>query len=223
MGIHLFIRERRTLQVGRLMNDVQALLIDLDGVLRLWEPDNAIQAELQGGLPAGAIFAAAFAPDLLNTVITGHVDDPTWRSMVVERLAVHHPQANATLAVSMWSESAGQVDYHVLDIVRRARKRVTVVLVTNATSRLSSDLDRLGLHGEFDHIVNSADIGAAKPGIEIFDAALQMASVSPHQAVFVDDTEANVKAASLLGFNGHLYTDPSRLDETLRRTGVLRD
>ncbi len=58
---------------------MRAVLTDLDGVLRIWDAHNFARAEAASGLPAGALRAAAFAPDLLEPAITGRVSDGGWR------------------------------------------------------------------------------------------------------------------------------------------------
>jgi len=45
---------------------------------------------------------------------------------------------------------------------------VTVVLTTNATSRLTSDLNCLAVTDYFDRVVNSSEIGCIKPEPEYF-------------------------------------------------------
>jgi len=57
---------------------IQALLIDLDGVVRLWDPQLDLAIEQECGLSPGALRQAAFAPDLL-AAITGHSRDEEWR------------------------------------------------------------------------------------------------------------------------------------------------
>jgi hypothetical protein len=47
----------------------RTLIIDLDGVLRRWEPVDPIES--RHGLPTGALFGTAFSPTLLDPVITG--------------------------------------------------------------------------------------------------------------------------------------------------------
>lgn len=106
-------------------------------------------------------------------------------------------------AVRDWSASAGTVDGDVLAVVDRSG--VDVVLATNATSRLAEDLERVGLHDRFRHVVNSSDIGAAKPDEDFFAAALAVADVSAAEAVFVDDSEANVRAAAAMGIRSHRF------------------
>jgi putative hydrolase of the HAD superfamily len=200
---------------------VDVLLLDLDGVVRVWDPQGVAEAERLAGLPAGAIRGVAFARDLLHPAITGRVRDEQWRRQIVERLRAAFPEADGERAVALWSEPAGAVDRAALEVVRACRRRVPVVLVTNATSRLERDLERLGLTGEFDHVVNSSAVGWIKPQGEIFEAALGMARVSPPRALFVDVTAENVAAAAGFGIRAHLYQDADRLRLELGWYGLL--
>lgn len=80
-----------------------------------------------------------------------------------------------------------------------------VVLVTNATSRLPHDLAALGLSQSFYCVVNSSEEGVAKPDPELLRVALARADASPEQALFVDDTIANVDAGRSLGILSHHF------------------
>ena len=48
-----------------------AVLTDLDGVVRSWDPDIVKQAEISAGLPRDALLNTAFEPDLLLRATTG--------------------------------------------------------------------------------------------------------------------------------------------------------
>ena len=182
----------------------RALLVDLDGVVRTWDPRITAQAETRHGLPTGSIAATAFAVDLLLRVVTGRITDDSWRDEVTARLeSAHGPTARA--AVLDWSEPVGEVDRQVLGIVREVRRRMPVVLVTNATSRLSRDLSALSLDAEFDAVVNSSEVGVAKPAAGIFLRACELVGAAPDGSLFVDDSAANVDAAVALGFSGHVF------------------
>jgi putative hydrolase of the HAD superfamily len=188
------------------------LLIDLDGVVRRWDPDQVAAVERRHGLPAGSIGAAAFgAGSALQDALTGRVTDAEWRADVVRRLAPLCGTA-AEAAVAEWSEYAGAVDAEVLAALRTARAAGwRVGLLTNATSRLRDDLRRLGLEHEFDAVVSSAELGLAKPDPEVFEAACRVLDVDPPECVFVDDAAANVAAAAAAGLDAHLYTASSDL------------
>lgn len=200
---------------------MQALLIDLDGVIRLWDPQVDLVIEQACGLPPGALRQAAFAPDLLTAAITGQYRDEEWRHLVVQRLCITYPAPAAERVVQLWSKGFGAINAPVLELVRLCRQRVKVVLVTNATSRLAADLQQLGLVDEFDFIVNSSEIGYAKPQPEIFQAALARVGCNATAALFVDDSAGNVAAAQQLGLVGHLYQTVAALETALRRYHLL--
>ena len=115
------------------------------------------------------------------------------------------PAINAQEAVLQWSSYPGVVNQPVLAALREARAYLRIALVTNATSKLMSDLKALGVVAEFDAIVNSSVVGAAKPEAQIYRAALASVRVKPREALFVDDIRANVEAAERLGLRAHCY------------------
>lgn len=200
---------------------LRTLLIDLDGVIRLWDPAIDLAAEQAAALPAGALKRAAFAPDLLRAAITGQISDKQWRQQVAERLRQTFPTVHVAKAVRLWSVSPGEIDQAMLDLVRICREKVKIVLVTNATSRLPSDLVELGIEDEFDDIINSSVVGYYKPQPEIFHAALTAAGVTAAEAFFVDDSASHVAAATQLGIAGHLYRGVATLKTDLRRYDLL--
>ena len=75
------------------------------------------------------------------------------------------------------------------------------MLVTNATTRLESDVDRLGIADLVDGVVNSARLGFAKPDPRIYLAAAELAGVAPRRCLFVDDSARNTEAARELGMS----------------------
>ena len=196
------------------------LLTDLDGVVRQW-PRGDSSLEESHGLPAGIIARTAFAPDLLHQAITGVIEDEAWREEVRRQLQALHPGAEAGAAVAAWSEPAGVVDAEVRDLLAQVRGRCRVGLITNATSRLTRDLARLELAGHFDFIINSSEVGHAKPSPVIFAHALEVAGVAPGEAAFIDDTLANVQAAAALGIHAHHFAGPAPLREWLGALGLV--
>jgi putative hydrolase of the HAD superfamily len=200
---------------------ISAVLCDLDGVLRIWTAQLERDAEAAGGLPEGAIREAAFSRELLVPAITGQLRDEDWRRKVAERLGTRFPQDAAARAVEAWSSSAGIVNREVLDLLRQCRAQVPVALITNATSRLPRDLERLDLTREVDHVVNSSDVGAAKPDAAIFHAALQIVRVPAARALFIDDSAAHVEQARVLGLAAHHYRGVDGLRAELSRHSLL--
>jgi HAD superfamily hydrolase (TIGR01509 family) len=193
----------------------RALLIDLDGVIRRWPvEDNSFETTF--GIPAGSIREIAFDSPLLEQAITGQISHEQWRQAITTILANRFPQVHAQDAVAAWSETCGVVDQPTLDVIRWSRSFAKVVLVTNATSRLNSDLNRLGLLSEFDAIINSAQVGFAKPLSSIYAAALKAAGVAAEAALFVDDQRKNVEAATKFGMLGHEFKDAALLQAEIQ-------
>lgn len=90
-----------------------------------------------------------------------------------------------------------------------------VVLVTNATLELESDLVSLGLADFSGHVVSSARLGVAKPDREIYEVAAERAGVAIDRCLFVDDRTENVEAAAALGMIGVHYREPADLRESV--------
>ena len=199
-----------------------AILTDLDGVIRIWSPEIHRKAERATGLPEGAIPGAAFSDDLLPLVITGQISDDEWRRKIADLLSQNFPDANAERAVELWSASPGEVDTEILGILRACRKRARLVLISNATSRLPSDLRQLGIAEDFDYIINSSEVGVAKPDPNIYFAALNTVGGVPGQALFIDDNAGHVAAAMRLGIAGYTYAGADGLRQKLNHLGLLQ-
>ncbi|MER5392642.1 HAD family phosphatase [Saccharopolyspora sp. NPDC002686] len=190
-----------------------AVLCDLDGVLRRWDPAIMHDAERHGGLPKGALAGAAFAPERLKPAITGAQTDEQWRQAITADLAVLCGVETARAVVAQWSAPVGDFVDEVAELL--ADLRVPVVLVSNATTRLESDLAELGVLDLFDAVVNSSSVGAAKPDPRIYQFAAERAGADVDRCLFIDDTLENVAAASHLGMIGVHYQDPDQLRAAL--------
>jgi putative hydrolase of the HAD superfamily len=193
-----------------------AILCDLDGVVRHWDPAILADLEVAYGLATGTLATALFHPARLLPAITGQVSDAQWRAGIAEDL--HDLCGSAVRAralVEAWSLPVGRVDTDVLAILAAARAHVPVALVTNATTRLEDDLAALGLTDQVDAIVNTSRIGVAKPDPRVYQHAAAIVGVEPTRCLFVDDQAENVDAARAAGMTGLLYAGPHSLREAL--------
>jgi putative hydrolase of the HAD superfamily len=182
-----------------------AVLCDIDGVLRHWPP--ADELERAHGLPAGSIAAAHFMPSRLNLAITGKITDEQWRSAAASDLAVVCRSADrAVAAVKAWSMLQPRNDPQAVSLIATAREVVTVGLVSNATTRLEQDLAQHELDTLADIVVSSARIGVAKPDPNFYIIAAERAGAAVDRCLFIDDTPANVAAAREVGMIAVRYT-----------------
>ncbi|GIG66900.1 HAD-IA family hydrolase [Phytomonospora endophytica] len=196
-----------------------AILCDVDGVVRIWDPEIMARAERDNGVPPGTLAAAAFAPERLVPAITGGTTDPQWRAAVADDLAATYGEDVARDVVEAWTAAAGAVDTEVLALLTSAREHVPVVLVSNATSRLEDDLVALGV--TVDAVVNTYRIGYAKPDPRVYAHAARVAGVPPERCLFVDDTEKNAVAATEAGMTGLFYRAPADLRAALAEAGLV--
>ncbi|MET7301843.1 HAD-IA family hydrolase [Embleya sp. NPDC005575] len=181
-----------------------AVLCDIDGVLRHWPTADGLESI--HGLPAGALAAAAFAPARLHPAITGEITDEQWRSAVATDLAeICGSMDRAHAVVTAWSDLVPRVDHEAVSLLARARTVATVALVSNATTRLERDLARQGLADLADTVVNTSRIGVIKPDPRVYLMAAARAGAPVHRCLFVDDTAANVKAAREVGMTALHY------------------
>ncbi|MFE0457965.1 HAD family hydrolase [Kitasatospora sp. NPDC058965] len=195
--------------------DFDALLCDLDGVLRHWPTPGHADLDRQHGLPPGALAAAAFAPARLLPAITGLVTDEQWRAAVADELAERYgPGARA--AVTSWSAVAPRIDQQVAELLEQVRATLRVVLVTNATTRLEADLARQGLDRLPHAVLNTARVGFAKPDPRVYRLAAELAGAPAHRCLFVDDTAENVEAARAAGMTAHHFRSAAGLRAALR-------
>jgi putative hydrolase of the HAD superfamily len=183
-----------------------ALLVDMDGVLRRWDPavDEAI--EQAHGLPGGVILKTAMERSRLQSAITGQTTYAEWMASVASALG------GADAAVAEWSAYPGEVDPDVLALVREARAAgVPVGLATNATDRLDADLATLGLVGELDQVINSSVIGVTKPSREYFAAACRALRTPPDRVLLIDDSDRFVRGARVAGLSAYRWNGPADL------------
>lgn len=101
--------------------------------------------------------------------------------------------------------------YELLRDLRR--KGVRTALLSNSwgpTGYPRHDFPEL-----FDAVVISAEVGMRKPEPRIFRHAAALLDLGPEHCVFVDDVEANVKAAIDCGMTGVHHTEPALTQQRL--------
>ncbi|HEU5106960.1 MAG TPA: HAD-IA family hydrolase [Micromonosporaceae bacterium] len=189
------------------------LLIDLDGVLRVWDAGVVEGVEKRHGLPAGSLLGTALSWPVLRPAVSGEVSHTEWVAEVLRRLvAGGADDVAAGAAVREWQEYRGEVAPEALAFVREVRAAGRPVgLATNATDLLDADLAALGLAGEVDVVVNSSAVGSPKPAKEYFAAACRALALPPDKVLLVDDDDRAVRGARVAGLSAYRWTGPDDL------------
>ena len=193
---------------------IEAVVFDLDGVVRHFDRDHLAEVERTHGLAPGELIQVAFERDLLNEVTTGRITRAEWGERVGEQLA-------SQLAARAWLSDRGEVDCDLLEVIDAVRSGgLTVALLTNGTDTISDEMVDLGLVGHFDRIFNSAKIGIAKPARAVYEYVCDQLTVEPANVFFTDDSPSHVAGALELGMVARHYEGLETLKLDLRNEGI---
>ena len=112
----------------------------------------------------------------------------------------------------------------MLDVARslRASRQYLMAVLSNESRELTQyRIERFGLRSLFSLFLASCFLGMRKPDRDIFELALEITQTAPTDALFIDDREENVEAASRLGFQTiHHEGSALQLVEALRHKGI---
>ena len=191
---------------------IRAVIFDVGGVLVRTEdltPRQQLAAELN--LPMGQLYDIVFNQDTWNLVQLGHItNDDHWQA-VGRRLKLTWPDQVNAFRITFFA--GDRVDQGMIDLIQRLRSRFKVALLSNAPGNLRRWIAEEWKipQDTFDQIIISAEEGVMKPDPEIYRRTLTQLDVAPHEAIFVDDFEENVKAAKALGIQAIHFTSPETL------------
>ena len=199
--------------------EIDAVAFDLGGVLLDWDPRYLYRTLFEDPRDMEEFLATVCTPDWHRAHDLGA--DIT-RSC--EQLAQRHPEHRDMIMV--WAERgedmvAGQFDgtAAILGELKAAG------MPCYALSNMEPDAFRVrrarfAFMDWFDGFVISGIEGVAKPDRRIFQILLRRYRLEPATTVFIDDSPANVEAASGLGMTAVRYTSARQLRGQLRSLGL---
>jgi putative hydrolase of the HAD superfamily len=192
-----------------------AVLCDLDDVIRFYDLTRVSELERSAGLPEGTTAAVAYAPKVDLPLLPGRIGKEEWVDSLERDLACALARARARAPATAFAGAPFWADRAVVALLRRVGRHVPLVLVTNATLELEGDLASLELADLADHVVSSARVQEAEPDRAIYEIAAERAGVAVERRLFVDDSPSNVRAAVALGMTGVHYRHPGDLREAV--------
>lgn len=192
-----------------------AVLLDLDGVIRHFDPDLPTALEAANGLEPGALMAAAFEPDRIGRLTTGKISRAEWQTEIGQ--AVGKPAA----AVE-WLADTGRIDQELIDVVDQLRAAgVQVAVLTNGTDTILAELTAHGIADRFDGVFSTADIGFAKPDPRAFRFVCSEMDWDPATVFFTDDSPSKLTGATDISMTARPFRDVNGLRADLAELGVL--
>ncbi len=117
--------------------------------------------------------------------------------------------------IPIWNEIFIE-DQEVSRIILSQKGRWKLGLLSN-TNPLHFDyvLAKFSIIRVFDRWILSHEVGFKKPAVEIFQKAVQWASVEPRKILFIDDMKKHVEVAVSLGIQGIHFISAERLRKEL--------
>jgi putative hydrolase of the HAD superfamily len=201
--------------VTRTASSVGAVLCDLDNVVRFYDFTALSALEHASGVPEGLTASVAYAPELDLPLLLGRIGVTQWREAVATGMSAHVPPARARELARAMAEAPFAAEPQAVELLRRVRESMPLVLITNATEDLEGDLRAMGIADLAHGVVSSAREGVAKPDRRIYEIAVALAGVPAERCLFVDDRAENVAAAAALGMRTVLYRSPADLRAVL--------
>jgi len=198
----------------------RAVLFDIGNVVVRWSPATLYDK----------IFPDPAARDrFLSTVCTmeWHVEVDRGLSFRdnIARLTALHPDHAPEIAAwwDRWPEMfSGTIPETEAAIEALHAAGVPLYGLTNMSREAWPGVRAMsGVFALFKDTVVSAEEGVVKPDPEIFKIAVQRIGLEPSALLFVDDSEANIRAAEAMGFHTHHFSDPAALRPALRAFGLL--
>ena len=189
------------------------VLLDLDGVIRHFDPQHVVDVERRHGLRPGALVETAFEPALLEQVITGRMRRSEWTDEIGRRVG-------RRAAAEEWLAERGTIEESMMAEVDRLRSAgYAVAVLTNGTDTIAEEMVSLGLDVRFDAIFNSAELGVAKPDRRAFEQVVAALGASPTEVFFTDDSRGKLAGAIEIGMVAELFTGVDAFRRCLAELG----
>ena len=103
-------------------------------------------------------------------------------------------------------------------IFQKLKERDVILgVISNWDSRLISTLENLNLADNFKFILPSAVVGSAKPDKKIFEEALRLSGVKPHEACHIgDEVKTDIEGARNMGIHAILLDRENRFGDSIK-------
>lgn len=112
-------------------------------------------------------------------------------------------------------DSQLQVDQELIDLIKKLKTKYKIGLLSNAGKEEIDIIYRDKIDHLFDSSTVSYEVKSVKPNAEIFLTCLNRLEVEAQEALFIDDSMTNIKAAQALGFQTLYYPKFGNIPEGL--------
>ncbi len=180
--------------------EIKAVIFDVGGVLLRTESQASRQKLADKyGITLDELSEAVFVSDISDKSTLGELEEEEVWNHVAERFGMDEQEKQA-FKKAFWEDD--RLDEQLLNYIRSLRGKYQIGLLSNAWNGARASLGgQYSFLDAFDVIIFSSEVGLAKPDTAIYHLILEQLGVEPHQAVFIDDFDRNVKAAREIGLH----------------------
>ncbi|MBN8782208.1 MAG: HAD family phosphatase [Terrimonas ferruginea] len=150
------------------------------------------------------------------------------RSIVeaTQELVAQYPEWESSIRdyYGRWTDMLGGAIAETVEIFRRLKEsgQYKIYALTNWQAGLFDiALVRYAFLHWFDGRVVSGEEKMRKPEPAFYERLLDRYTISPSEALFIDDNLRNIKAAEAMGIRSIHFTSPAALERSLKELGVL--
>ena len=198
------------------------VVFDLGGVLIDWDPRH-----LYRQLFDDPDEMEAFLAEVTTAEWNAHQDAGRPWAEAIEILVAEHPERRELIEAfhRRWPEMlAGEIPGTVDVLTALRATGIRLVALTNwSAETFPVARERFDFLAWFEGIVVSGEVGVNKPDPRIFEHLLERFGIEPAEALFIDDSPANIDTATALGFRAIRFTDAAALRRELIRLELLAD
>jgi len=203
------------------MKKIDTIIFDFGGVLIDWNPIYVYLKVFKGDKVKTDWF--------LNNICTSewNVEQDAGRSMkeATDLLVAQYPQYEDWICMyyDKWEEMlSGSIDESVtiLNSLKTSNNFRLYGLTNWSAETFHIALKRFEFLHWFEGIVVSGEEKTRKPFKEIYEITLNRYDINPKSAIFIDDNEANIKAASQIGLHTIHFKSAQQLVKSLANFNI---
>ena len=207
---------------------IKNIIFDLGGVILDIDEDIVCKELEKLGVSVTELFHSKEFMDIMSKFDTGIYTAPTFRKKV--KAFIGQEKMTDQKFDSIWNAMLLDIPRERIEAIEKVKKHYKIFLMSNSNvihyDLYVRDLQlRFGYH-EFVELFNKSYFSFAehleKPDPRFFELILDHEGLLPEETLFIDDTEANIKAAKSLGIHTY-HISRDELVRNLFENGVLKE
>ncbi len=199
----------------------KAVIFDIGGVLVDWNPRDYLMERFGRKEMEARVYNITFGSSEWVRLDGGRLTRYEAETIMMEKARKAGCDFEVREVLDNWMRIL-KPHSRIIELAGRLKKNgYAIYYLSNIAADTLAYVQELGVLEKFDGGIASCDVKSCKPEPEIYTALLQTYGLNARECIFIDDTEANVRAAFDQGMTGiHLRRSVNGLIRNLRGCGV---